>query len=130
VSDAGVNRVIGLDLGVTSRHSAVVVDATGRVRARRRVSSTVASLNELEQVALAGAAEDSKLTVVIEPTGPMWLPIAVYFGRRGHTVVRVSSSKAADLRRFLLLSACQEQRHRRGDPGAHAAGGAVGAAPG
>jgi hypothetical protein len=41
------------------------------------------------------------LTVVIEPTGPMWLPIAVYFGRRGHTVVRVSSAQAADLRRFL-----------------------------
>jgi transposase len=31
----------------------------------------------------------------------MWLPIAVFFGRRGHTVVRVSSAKAADLRRFL-----------------------------
>jgi transposase len=101
VNDTEANRVIGLDLGVTSQHSAVVIDATGRVRARRRVSSTAASLGELEQVALADAAQGATLTVVIEPTGPMWLPIAVYFGRRGHTVVRVSSAKAADLRRFL-----------------------------
>jgi transposase len=39
--------------------------------------------------------------VVIEPTGPAWLPIAVFFTARGHQVFRVSSQKAADLRRFL-----------------------------
>jgi transposase len=39
--------------------------------------------------------------VVVEPTGPAWLPIAVFFGAGGHTVYRVSSAKAADLRRFL-----------------------------
>ena len=41
------------------------------------------------------------LEVVIEPTGPAWLPIAVFFSARGHLVHRVSSAKAADLRRFL-----------------------------
>ena len=39
--------------------------------------------------------------MVVEPTGPAWLPIAVFFTRRGHLVHRVSSAKAADLRRFL-----------------------------
>jgi hypothetical protein len=39
--------------------------------------------------------------VVIEPTGPAWLPVAVFFTARGHKVFRVSSQKAADLRRFL-----------------------------
>lgn len=39
--------------------------------------------------------------MVIEPTGPAWLPIAVFFTDRGHTVYRVASAKAADLRRFL-----------------------------
>jgi transposase len=38
---------------------------------------------------------------VMEPTGPAWLPIAVFFSSRGHDVYRVSSQKAADLRRFL-----------------------------
>ena len=37
----------------------------------------------------------------MEPTGPAWLPIAVFFSARGHLVYRVSSAKAADLRRFL-----------------------------
>lgn len=101
VNSSSLDRIIGLDLGVTSSHSAVVLDAGGQVHARRRVASTVASLGELEQIALRGMEPGSTLTVVIEPTGPLWLPIAVYFGRRGHTVVRVSSAKAADLRRFL-----------------------------
>ena len=37
----------------------------------------------------------------MEPTGPAWLPVAVFFTARGHLVFRVSSAKAADLRRFL-----------------------------
>jgi uncharacterized membrane protein (DUF4010 family) len=31
--------------------------------------------------------------------------VAVFFGRRGHTVLRVTSAKAADLRRFLARHA-------------------------
>ncbi|HEY5882612.1 MAG TPA: hypothetical protein VIU11_27125 [Nakamurella sp.] len=37
----------------------------------------------------------------MEPTGPAWLPVAVFFTARGHRVFRVSIAKAADLRRFL-----------------------------
>ena len=37
----------------------------------------------------------------MEPTGPAWLPVAVYFLQRGHRVYRVSSAKASALRRFL-----------------------------
>jgi transposase len=48
----------------------------------------------------------------MEPTGPAWLPIAVFFTSRGHTVYRVSSAKAHDLRRFL-------SRHARSN-GIHA----------
>jgi transposase len=58
-------------------------------------------LTVVEQAALIGAAEGVRLEVVIEPTGPAWLPVAVFFSARGHTVFRVSSQKAADLRRFL-----------------------------
>ena len=55
----------------------------------------------MERAALAGAPEGTRLAVVFEPTGPAWMPIAVFFARRGHAVYRVSSAKAADLRRFL-----------------------------
>ena len=51
--------------------------------------------------ALAGCPAGTRLEVVIEPTGAAWLPIAVFFSARGHQVFRVSSQKAADLRRFL-----------------------------
>jgi len=98
-------RLLGIDLGVTSDHTAVVVDGTGRVHARRRARSTVTSLAALEAAALATAAAGTHLVVVIEPTGPAWRPVAVFYGRRGHTVLRVTSAKAADLRRFLARHA-------------------------
>ena len=74
--------LLGIDLGSTSDHTAVVVDDTGRVRARRRARSTVASLAVLEAAALDGADPGTHLVVVIEPTGPAWIPVAVFFGRR------------------------------------------------
>jgi len=46
------------------------------------------------------AAAGTRLEVVIEPTGPAWLPVAVFFTGRGHSVYRVSSAKASDLRKF------------------------------
>jgi transposase len=97
--------LLGIDLGITSDHTAVVVDNAGRVRARRRARSTVASLTAVEVAALAAAEPGTHLVVVVEPTGPAWLPVAVFFGRRGHTVLRVTSAKAADLRRFLARHA-------------------------
>jgi transposase len=94
-------RVLGIDLGIASAHTAVVVDATGQVLARRRATPTVDSFGVLEAAALAGAEPGTRLEVVIEPTGSAWLPVAVWFTTRGHVVYRVSSQKAADLRRFL-----------------------------
>lgn len=96
-----VRRVVGLDLGIATAHTAQVLDETGAVVAKRRVVPTVESFIDLEQAALAGAPQGTRLEVVIEPTGPAWLPVAVWFTGRGHTVFRVSTQKAADLRRFL-----------------------------
>lgn len=93
-------RIIGLDLGIATDHTAVVLDETGAQLARRRVHPTRDSFEALREVALAGAASDVKLEVVMEPTGPAWLPVAVFFGARGDAVFRVSSQRAADLRRY------------------------------
>lgn len=98
-------RLLGIDLGITSDHTAVVIDDAGSICARRRARSTVASLAALEAAALATAELGTQLVVVVEPTGSAWLPVAVFFGRRGHTVLRVTSAKAADLRRFLARHA-------------------------
>jgi transposase len=94
-------RLVGIDLGIASAHTVRVLDETGKTLAKRKAWPTAPSLSDVEQAALAGAPDGLVLEVVVEPTGPAWLPIAVYFSARGHRVYRVSSAKAADLRRFL-----------------------------
>jgi transposase len=94
-------RLVGIDLGITSEHTASVLRADGSKVCQRRCRPTPDSLADLEQAALAGAPDGTRLEVVVEPTGPAWRPVAIYFTRRGHLVYRVSSAKAADLRRFL-----------------------------
>jgi transposase len=78
-----------------------VLDEQLQVVCKRRVVPTVAGFAALEDAALTGAEPDVRLEIVIEPTGAAWLPVAVWFTRRGHTVFRVSTQKAHDLRRFL-----------------------------
>jgi transposase len=94
-------RLVGIDLGIASAHTVRVLDGEGNTIAKRKAWPTVESLTETETAALAGCPAGSRLEVVVEPTGPAWLPIAVFFANRGHVVHRVSSAKAADLRRFL-----------------------------
>jgi len=94
-------RLVGIDLGITSAHTVRVLSGEGATVCRRKAAPTLHGLAEVERAALAGAAPATRLEVVIEPTGPAWLPIAVFFCSRGHTVYRVSSAKAHDLRRFL-----------------------------
>src|SRR5450755_2628245 len=94
-------RLVGIDLGIASRHSVRVLEADGQVVCRSSCVPTVESLTLVESAALAGAPDGTKLAVVFEPTGPAWMPVAVFFARRGHSVYRVSSAKAADLRKFL-----------------------------
>jgi transposase len=94
-------RLVGIDLGIASAHTVRVLDGEGTAIAKRKAWPTVESLTAVETAALAGCPAGTRLEVVIEPTGPAWLPIAVFFSARGHQVFRVSSQKAADLRRFL-----------------------------
>jgi hypothetical protein len=79
----------------------VVIDETAAILARRRCRPTRESLERIEQAALAGGPASTVLEVIIEPTGAAWLPVAVFFARRGHVVHRVSSAKASAMRKFL-----------------------------
>ena len=94
-------RLVGIDLGIATAHTVRVLDGEGSIVAKRKASPAAESLSAVETAALAGCPAGTRLEVVIEPTGPAWLPIAVFFSARGHRVFRVSSQKAADLRRFL-----------------------------
>jgi transposase len=94
-------RLVGIDLGIASAHTVRVLDGEGNTIAKRKAWPTTESLSDVEAAALVGTPAGTKLEVIVEPTGPAWLPIAVFFIARGHVVHRVSSAKAADLRRFL-----------------------------
>jgi transposase len=94
-------RLVGIDLGIASAHTVRVLDGEANTITKRKAWPTTESLSEIETAALAGCPEGTRLEVVMEPTGPAWLPIAVFFTSRGHVVHRVSSAKAHDLRRFL-----------------------------
>src|SRR5215218_2451565 len=94
-------RLVGIDLGITSAHTVRVLAGDGRLVCRRKAIPTLDSLEQVERAALAETPAGTRLEVVVEPTGPAWLPIAVFFTSRGHTVYRVSSAKAHDLRRVL-----------------------------
>ena len=96
-----IRRPVGVDLGLASAHTVRVLAEEGREVSRRRCEPTVDSLARVEAAALAGTPVGTVLEVVMEPTGPAWLPVAVFFTAREHRVFRVSSAKAADLRRFL-----------------------------
>lgn len=98
--DMGHRRLVGIDLGIASAHTVRVIDEAGQTIAKRKCWPTAESLGEVEAAALATTPSGTRLEVIMEPTGPAWLPIAVFFGSRGHLVYRVSSAKAADLRRF------------------------------
>jgi transposase len=99
--DMNHRRLVGIDLGIASAHTVRILDGEGQTIAKRKALPTVESLTGIETTALSGCPASTRLEVVIEPTGPAWLPIAVFFTARGHVVHRVSSVKAADLRRFL-----------------------------
>src|SRR3954447_17237863 len=94
-------RLVGIDLGIASAHTVRVLDGEANPVAKRKAWPTVESLSEVEAAALSGCPQGTRLEVVVELTGPAWLPIAVFFAHRGHLVFRVSSAKAAELRRFL-----------------------------
>lgn len=94
-------RVLGIDIGITSAHQAVIIDDSCNVVARAKASPTKDSLEALEQRALDGTDDDTELWVVIDPTGAAWLPVAVFFCERGHKVFRPDVAQTAALRRGL-----------------------------
>ncbi len=95
-----VRRLAGIDLGIASEHTVRVLDGAGQKVCAARCVPTRESLLAMEARALARTPEGTRLEVVLEPTGAAWFPVARFLAARGHAVYRVSSAKAADLRKF------------------------------
>jgi transposase len=97
---------IGIDLAVTGKHKAVIVD-----HERRAVGEIVrfkTSAQEMDKLLRRAGVPPAQIQVTMEPTGMVWYPIAVYLLRRGTTVYLVNTRQVADLRRYF-------KRHSKSD---------------
>ena len=95
------NRIIGIDLAVSAKHKAVVLDPASNKFIGKQTSfrSCPDDLERLLTRARKGAPEEVQLIAVMEATGMAWYPVGVYLHRRGVIVYRVNGQKTKDLRR-------------------------------
>jgi transposase len=94
-------RTIGMELGVTSAHKAIVIDDQGHYVTRLLpVSPRATDLDNLLARARQGATSP-ELQAVMEPTGMAWFPVAAYLSRQHVAVYLVSGQQVKDFRRFL-----------------------------
>jgi len=94
-------RIIGIDLAVSAKHKAVVLDPAGNKFIGKQISFR-SYPDDLERVlsrARKGASEEVQLIAIMEATGMAWYPVGVYLHHRGVTVYRVNGQKTKDLRR-------------------------------
>jgi transposase len=94
-------RIIGIDLAVTARHTAVVLDGNRNefIGPVIRFETQPAALEKLLQQARTGLGEAGQVVAVLEATGMAWYPVAVYLHQRGVQVYRLNGRMTADLRR-------------------------------
>ncbi len=102
-------RIIGIDLGVTAKHRAIIADERGRFVSRViKFETRLPELERLTRLAREGVDPATPLVVVMEATNIAWYPVAAYFHRLGATVYVVNPRMSADLARFY-------HRHARSD---------------
>ena len=100
------NWLVGIDLGIKSKHKVALIDrSTGkRVQKGFSVDRTHQGAQELLDVlSQADSAE-----VFLEPTGNMWRPLAAVLITAGYKVYLVSTVEASRLRKAL-------SRHAKSD---------------
>ena len=102
-------RKVGVDLGLIGQHHISVADETGRiVRPLLHVGTSAQEFDRIYTHALVDAPEGTRLKVIFEPTGLIWLPFAIYTRAQGHLTYRVKAQQLHDLREFY-------RRYRKND---------------
>ena len=94
-------RIIGIDLAVTAKHKAVILDQASNafISPLLTFRPNPAELDHLLAAARAGVDADLRLVAVMEATGMSWYPVGVYLHQRGVTIYRVNGQKTKELRR-------------------------------
>src|SRR5512146_72939 len=98
-------RIVGIDLGVSGAHKALIADERGQaLRPPFSFHTTLAELADRVKAAQAGN-RDGQVQGVLEPTGMAWFAVAVYLVQQGWTIYLVNGRQVADLRRYLKRDA-------------------------
>jgi len=92
---------IGIDLGVTAKHYAEVINSEGiKVCSSVTFPGTKEGFDMVSKHALKHVAEGTKLRFICEPTSMSWFPLAVYAKRYGYEMMRVKAQKSHALRKY------------------------------
>lgn len=96
-------RIIGIDLAVSAKHKAVILDPASNAFIGKQLSfrARPADLERLIQHARKDAPEDVVLIAILEATSMAWYPVVAYLQRHGVLVYRVNGQKTKDLRRVM-----------------------------
>lgn len=107
-----MERYVGIDLGIRTKHRVAVFDGPERRGKPFSVDVTPEGFEEL----MRRATEDVEgpVNFVVEPTGLAWLPVSAYVASEGHHVYLAKPQKASDLRKFL----CKHTKSDTVDAGA------------
>ncbi len=94
-----MSRYVGMDLGIGTKHRAIVLEGAERLGKPFSVEVSREGFEDLLRRATQGA--EGPVKIVIEPTGLAWVPVAAYMSAAGHQVHLVKPQKASHLRKFL-----------------------------
>jgi len=103
-------RTIGIDLGVSAAHRAVIMDEQGGFTTPvLTFRATWQEIKGLVARALEGVEPDHPLQAGMEPTGMAWFTVAVPLSRLGVTVYLVNGRKVKDLRMYFKRHASSDR---------------------
>jgi transposase len=103
-------RIIGIDLAVTAKHKAIVLDQSSNrfVSKLLHFHTDPVAIDRVLRAARADAPDGLQLVAVLEATGMAWYSVGIYLHRQSVDVYRVNGQKVADLRRVY-------KRHAKSD---------------
>ena len=94
-------RTVGIDLAISGDHVARILDDGRPYGKPIRFRLTSDSLASLVAKLRDGVSADATITVVMEPTGMAWFPVAQWLKQAGVNVFRVKGKRVQALRRYL-----------------------------
>jgi transposase len=93
-----MERYVGIDLGLKTKHKVTVYDGLKQVGKPFAVETSQDGFEYLLKRVTAGT--EGPVNFVFEPTSNAWLPVSAYVSAAGHRCYLVKTQKASDLRKF------------------------------